>query len=170
MKLEGQRRIAIGIGANLGDPVASVREAAERIMGSPWFMDGRCSSLYKTKAVGLVDQPDFINAALVGYSRKSAAEILGYLQELELEQGRERSVQWGPRTLDLDLLLVGAECVTSADLQLPHPHMHQRAFVLIPLAEIAPKLIHPRAEVTIATFLERMDSLDGVSPWISGSN
>ena len=137
------QRCFIALGANLGNPVATVNAAILALRSLPRTEFIAASSLYRTAPVGLKHQPDFINAVVELAAVSSAADLLESLFALEERFGRLRSVRNAPRTLDLDLLLYGD--VVSADIQLtlPHPRLHQRAFVLAPLAEIAPRLMIP---------------------------
>lgn len=136
-------RAYVALGANLGDPVATVRAASAalaRIAGARLLA---VSSLYRTAPVGLRDQPDFINAVAamdVDATVLPAPTFLAALFAIEAEFGRVRSVRNAPRTLDLDLLLYGDACRDDPALTLPHPRLAERAFVLAPLAEIAPRL------------------------------
>jgi len=136
----------VALGANLGDPVATVHAAimALREIDGANFI--AVSSLYRTAPVGLHDQPDFINAVAaltVNPARLPAPTFLAALFAIEATFGRIRSIRNAPRTLDLDLLLYGTERHDSPGLTLPHPRLSERAFVLAPLAEIAPALIIP---------------------------
>ena len=101
------------------------------------------SSLYQTAAWGLTDQADFINQVILLQTSLKPHEILEEIQAIEKAQGRERLITWGPRTLDLDILFIGQEVIQSSDLQVPHPHIQDRKFILIPLHEIAADWIHP---------------------------
>lgn len=132
---------ALGIGANLGDPRASVLEAIRRLDGLGRVT--KASSLYRTKPWGIEDQPEFVNAAALLDSEREPADLLERLKALEVEMGRQPGERWGPRLVDMDLLLAGATVLESARLTIPHPRMVERAFVLVPLAEIAPALVHP---------------------------
>ena len=132
----------IALGANLGDAQASVQVAMQRVASLPDTRLIRSSSLYRTaplKATG----PDFINAVVAVATRLSAPELLQCLQAIEKQAGRLRPYRNAPRTLDLDILLYGDARMNSPALQLPHPRMHERAFVLVPLAEIAPDRVSP---------------------------
>ncbi len=133
----------VALGANLGDPILTVKSALtalDEIAGTRLIA---ASSLYRTAPVGLKHQPDFINAVVALDTTLSATELLERLFAIELRFGRERSVPNAPRTLDLDLLLHGDTVADTAALTLPHPRMHERAFVLAPLAEIAPDAVVP---------------------------
>ncbi|MDP3513881.1 MAG: 2-amino-4-hydroxy-6-hydroxymethyldihydropteridine diphosphokinase [Sulfuritalea sp.] len=133
----------IALGANLGDPVATVQAAILALRKLPQTEFIAASSLYRTAPVGLKRQPDFINAVVELVAESPAPTLLQALFEIEARFGRRRSVKNAPRTLDLDLLLYGDELSDDPQLTLPHPRLHQRAFVLAPLAEIAPQLVIP---------------------------
>ncbi|MBI3095354.1 MAG: 2-amino-4-hydroxy-6-hydroxymethyldihydropteridine diphosphokinase [Rhodocyclales bacterium] len=133
----------IALGANLGDPVATVQAAILALRELPQTEFAAASSLYRTAPVGLRHQPDFINAVVELIAVAPAPTLLQALFEIEARFGRRRSVKNAPRTLDLDLLLYGDELSDDPDLTLPHPRLHERAFVLAPLAEIAPQLVIP---------------------------
>ncbi|MDP1733834.1 MAG: 2-amino-4-hydroxy-6-hydroxymethyldihydropteridine diphosphokinase [Sulfuritalea sp.] len=137
------RRCFIALGANLGDPVATVKAAILALRELPQTEFIAASSLYRTAPVGLKHQPDFINAVVELIAVSPAPTFLDTLFAIEARFGRQRSVKNAPRTLDLDLLLYGDVLCDDPQLTLPHPRMHQRAFVLAPLAEIAPRLIIP---------------------------
>jgi 2-amino-4-hydroxy-6-hydroxymethyldihydropteridine diphosphokinase len=130
----------VGLGANLGDAVAAVRAAIAKLDELPGTRLVRSSSLYRT-APHEASGPDFINAVAQVDTRLDAMELLSRLQAMEAEAGRERPFRNAPRTLDLDLLLYGGARVSSERLTVPHPRMAERAFVLVPLAEIAPALL-----------------------------
>ena len=133
----------IGLGANLDDPCAHVRRAFEALAQVPQSALVARSSLWRSAPWGYAHQPDFINAVARIESDLSAGELLDELQKVESAHGRERSFTNAPRTLDLDLLLYGDEVRHTARLTLPHPRMHERAFVLRPLIEIAPDAAIP---------------------------
>ena len=139
----------IGVGANLGDAAGAVREAIARIAELPQTTLERHSSLYRTAPVES-SGPDYINAVAQVCTRLAAPELLAQLQTLEQAAGRERPYRNAPRTLDLDLLLFGDGRIDSARLQVPHPRMNTRAFVLVPLAEIAPQLVAPAQLAAVA--------------------
>jgi len=137
-------RAYIGIGSNLNDPVAQVKEAIEELGLLPDSLLAARSSLYGSKPMGPQDQPEYVNAVAALDTLLSAPELLQDLQRIETQQGRERTAkQWGPRILDLDLLLYGKRVINSPELTLPHPGLHERDFVIIPLAEIAGNLNIP---------------------------
>lgn len=140
-------RCFVALGANLGDPVATIRAALAALRELPQAELVAASSLYRTAPVGLTHQPDFINAVVEMRAVSPAPTFLAELFAIEARFGRQRDfatpVPNAPRTLDLDLLLYGDLISDDAQLILPHPRMHQRAFVLAPLAEIAPQLVIP---------------------------
>lgn len=133
----------VALGSNLDDPAGRVRSAIRALGRLPDTALLAYSALYRTAPVGYADQPDFINAVALLRTALSPGALLTELMALEREAGRERSVPNGPRTLDLDLLLHGDTVSADPQLTLPHPRMHERAFVLLPLAEIAPDLRVP---------------------------
>lgn len=129
----------IGLGSNLDNPVRQVFLAIKALEQSPTIQLLQTSSLYKTEPVGYAAQPDFINAVACVQTLLSPEQLLQLLQTIELSQGRQRgSIQFGPRTIDLDLLLYGEETIQMEQLTVPHPRMLTRGFVLYPLSEIAP--------------------------------
>lgn len=131
--------VYIGLGANLGDPRRQVEQALVQLRALPQSALAAVSSLYQTVPVGPADQPDFINAVARLDTQLEPLALLAALQRIERQHGRIRNGQrWGPRTLDLDILLIGEQLLTLPQLCVPHPQMHCRAFVLGPLAEIAP--------------------------------
>jgi len=130
----------IGVGSNLASPVEQVREALHELDLLPLSRVTAASSLYASRPIGPQDQPDFINAVAALETRLSPLALLDQLQALEQQHRRRRQRHWGPRTLDLDLLLYANRSIAIPRLHVPHPHMTSRAFVLLPLAEIAPSL------------------------------
>ncbi len=131
----------VAVGSNLDDPIAKVTAAFETLAGLPDTRLAARSGLYRSRPFGPVEQPDFINAVAGLLTRLDPHRLLASLLEIERVFGRRRDHQkWGPRELDLDLLLHGGLRIDDKDLSLPHPGMHERNFVLYPLAEIAPSL------------------------------
>jgi len=135
----------IGLGANLGDAAQTLREAFQALAALPQTTLQACSQLYSTPAWGNEDQPAFVNAAAVLDTTLPAPALLEALLEIERRLGRVRdpAVHWGPRALDLDVLLYGEDVIDLPQLQVPHPYLHARAFALLPLAEIAPEAVIP---------------------------
>ena len=139
----------IGLGANLGDAVQAVREAIAEVGKLPQTTVTRQSSLYRTEPVD-AGGPDYVNAVAEISTRLAAPDLLAQLQRLEQAAGRARPYRNAPRTLDLDLLLYGSARIDSAQLQVPHPRMNTRAFVLVPLSEIAPERVAPEQLAAVA--------------------
>ncbi|QZA76648.1 2-amino-4-hydroxy-6-hydroxymethyldihydropteridine diphosphokinase [Deefgea tanakiae] len=131
--------IFVALGANLGDPAAQLQQAIAALAAWPTMTLLQSSSFYASAPVGYTDQPDFVNAVCELETELSALEVLAALLSIEAENGRERNFKNSPRTLDLDLILYGNEQIDVPDLTVPHPRMHERAFVLQPLLEIAPQ-------------------------------
>lgn len=138
---------AIGLGGNLGDAAATVRAAIRALAALPDTQLLRASRLYRTPAWGQTAQPDFVNAAALLESALSPRVLLDGLLAIERAFGRTRAAdgsdRWGARTLDLDLLLYGDQVIDEPGLRVPHPHLHERAFALLPLVEIAPETMIP---------------------------
>jgi 2-amino-4-hydroxy-6-hydroxymethyldihydropteridine diphosphokinase len=150
----------IGLGSNLGDRMATLRTAIERFESL-----GRVtsvSSLYKTEPVGYLEQPSFLNAVVALETALAPADLLRALLGIERDLGRARSFPNAPRTLDLDLLLVDNVILDTPELTLPHPRQHGRAFVLVPLAEIAPQVVHPGSGKTMQELLRALPDQGGV--------
>lgn len=136
----------ISIGSNLNEPVNQVESALLALAQLPNTRILAVSSLYETIPVGPSNQPNFINAVTKLKTQIPALQLLHMLQAIEHRQGRTRTVRWGPRTIDLDILLYGAQSEQSAQLTLPHPEMLARDFVLVPLREIEPTLVLPNGK------------------------
>ena len=148
----------IGLGSNLAGPRAQVERALGRLAGLPQSRLLRSSRLYRSVPWGMLDQPEFVNAAAAIETGLSPPALMQALLAIERDAGRDRNGErWGPRILDLDLLLYDALTLAEPRLQLPHPHLHERAFVLLPLAEIAPDLDVP-GRGPIKTLLARVDT------------
>ena len=133
----------VALGANLGDPASTIRAAFGALANLPESRVAHCSSLYRTAPVGILDQPEFVNAVAMLETTLAPEALLDARLEVEQRFGRIRAEKNGPRTLDLDLLLYDDQFVELPRLTLPHPRLHLRAFVLQPLAELAPDLIIP---------------------------
>lgn len=146
-------RAYIAIGGNLGDRRAYLQAGIKEVAALPGTRLAAISRTYETQAVGPVAQPDFLNAVVAIETALAPAPLLAALLAIEKKHQRQRRIHWGPRTLDLDLLLYGERTVNSADLTLPHPRMHERRFVLLPLCEIAPRLSHPITGRPFAAYL-----------------
>jgi 2-amino-4-hydroxy-6-hydroxymethyldihydropteridine diphosphokinase len=137
-------RVYIGLGSNLEDPVAQILEAVEELEMIPDSILVSRSSLYRGKPMGSAEQPDYVNAVVAMDTLLSAGDFLHELQRIEDLQGRVRGGdKWGPRIIDLDLLMYGKQKINTPDLTVPHPGMHERDFVIIPLSELAGDLNVP---------------------------
>lgn len=146
----------IGIGSNLGDPVQQCREALTALSIRPGVEVLAVSPFYRTSPVGKTDQPWFVNAVALIEVTLPPKALLAVLQEIEQAFGRTRDVRWGPRTLDLDILSYGDCVLELSQLSLPHPRMHERRFVLAPLADVAPRWLHPVFRRTASELLLQM--------------
>jgi 2-amino-4-hydroxy-6-hydroxymethyldihydropteridine diphosphokinase len=149
-------KAAIALGSNLGQSEQILKSALNLLHASPGVTVLHQSSLYQTTPVG-PPQPDYVNACAVVETRLDPEDLLARLLQIEQQFGRVRQERWGARTLDLDLLLFGDRILKTADLEIPHPRMGDRAFVLIPLAEIAPDWIHPLSQRAIAHLACQVD-------------
>ncbi|ELR66423.1 2-amino-4-hydroxy-6-hydroxymethyldihydropteridine pyrophosphokinase [Photobacterium marinum] len=157
-------RAYIAIGSNLGDPVAQANSAIEALKTVPGIKVVAESSLYSSTPMGPQDQPDYINAVVAIDTTLSPIELLDQTQAIEMKHGRERKDErWGPRTLDLDIILYGDLVQETERLTIPHYGMKVREFVLYPLAEIAPDLILPD-QTALQTLLSQVDR-NGLSVW-----
>ena len=148
----------IGVGSNLNDPVEQVREAIEALDAIPDSLLIARSSLYGSRAMGGADQPDYVNAVVALDTVLSPQALLQTLQAIERRQGRERTGEkWGARVLDLDLLLYGNRVINTSDLTVPHPGLHERDFVLVPLEEIAGDINIPGRGM-VSAYLSRCEN------------
>lgn len=172
MRIEKRVRAYVGLGANVGDAQANLEHAARALAALPGVHLRAVSPLYRTKPVGLVDQPDFLNAVAAldvpaGPDPETGAlALLGALKEIEHAVGRQQRERWGPREVDLDLLLFGRHRVNVERpngrwLQVPHPEMANRLFVLAPLADLAPGLRPPGWSESVATARRRRELVEG---------
>ncbi|EKM5759957.1 2-amino-4-hydroxy-6-hydroxymethyldihydropteridine diphosphokinase [Cronobacter turicensis] len=147
----------IALGSNLAEPLSQVNNALAALARIPHSRIVTTSSFYRTPPLGPQDQPDYLNAAVALETTLSAEALLDNTQRIELEQGRVRKAErWGPRTLDLDIMLFGDATINTERLTVPHYDMKNRAFMLLPLSEIAPALRFPDGE-RLADVLERLD-------------
>jgi 2-amino-4-hydroxy-6-hydroxymethyldihydropteridine diphosphokinase len=148
----------VALGANLGDRAANIRAALEALNGAPGTRVRRVSSLLENPAVGgPADSPPFLNGVAEVETLLPAEDLLRELLEIERTLGRDRRAKWEPRPIDLDLILYGDRVIDAPSLQVPHPLMQERRFVLEPLAEIAPQAVHPVSELTVGEMLADLD-------------
>ncbi len=151
--------VAIALGSNLGDSLQTLDGAVQQLQQHPEIRLIATSTWYRTKPVG-PPQPDYINGCLTCHTSLEPKPLLDVLLQIERQFGRERKERWGARTLDLDIILYGDRQIDLPHLHIPHPHMQDRAFVLVPLAEIAADWIDPRSQQTVASLLQALQQID----------
>ncbi len=152
-------KIYIGFGTNLGDREKQLREALRRVGRAVQIT--KTSPVYETEPWGVTAQPRFLNMVAEAETELGPEDVLRALQRIEHEMGRIRGMRYGPRIIDLDLLLYGDEVMATKDLTLPHPRIAERRFVLLPLVELAPDLVHPELGMTMRELLERVPDEGG---------
>jgi 2-amino-4-hydroxy-6-hydroxymethyldihydropteridine diphosphokinase len=155
----------VALGANLGDRESSLRDALRRLADDPELEVRSISSVYETAPVGFTDQPSFLNMAVCLGTDLEPIELLRRLLAIEQEMGRVRDVRWGPRNIDLDLLLYGEMSMETPELTLPHPRMGQRAFVLVPLRDIWPNQASFPWEAELAAFSLQEEGIKRWAQW-----
>jgi 2-amino-4-hydroxy-6-hydroxymethyldihydropteridine diphosphokinase len=148
----------IGIGSNLGRPHEHCLEAVGRLKAIPAARLARVSPWYSSRPVGVEEQGWFVNGVAALETGIPARELLRYLLRIEAEMGRVRKERWEARIIDLDLLLYGSRRICDNDLTVPHPRMHQRRFVLVPLVDLDPELVHPALGVPVGALLAGLDA------------
>jgi 2-amino-4-hydroxy-6-hydroxymethyldihydropteridine diphosphokinase len=139
----------LSIGSNIGDRLHHLTEAVRALHLHEGLMVSSVSSIYETAPVGFTDQAEFLNMVVCVETGLAAPKLLEICQSIELDLGRIRDIRWGPRTADLDILLFNNDAIETENLIVPHPRMHERAFVLIPLFEIAPLLTSPLVDTGV---------------------
>lgn len=152
--------VLLGLGANLGHPAETLAAALREF--ALHLREIRVSPLYRTAPVGYADQPDFLNLMVAGQTESEPFELLNELRRIESALGRIRSFPNAPRSIDIDILAYGDLVLETPELILPHPRMHQRGFVLVPLAEIAPDWVHPVLGQTPQEMIEAAGPLEGI--------
>jgi 2-amino-4-hydroxy-6-hydroxymethyldihydropteridine diphosphokinase len=148
-----EKTIYLSLGANVGDREANLRAAIDELPHAGVEVT-RVSSFYETEPVDLREQPWFLNCVVEVETHFDAAMLLRALREIETKMGSKKLVAKGPRLIDMDILLYGGDTIDTPELQVPHPRMHLRRFVLVPLAEIAPEALHPTLKSTVKQLLE----------------
>jgi len=144
--------VYLSLGSNEGDRVMWLQKAID-LLNAVCGTITKKSSVYETAAWGINNQPDFLNMAVQLATDKKPTELLACILNVETQLGRQRTIKWGPRTLDIDVLLYNTEVIETPELTIPHSFLHQRLFTLLPLAEIAPEYIHPKLNKTITELL-----------------
>jgi 2-amino-4-hydroxy-6-hydroxymethyldihydropteridine diphosphokinase len=147
-----KKEIYIGLGSNVGDRLANIRKAVE-LMKKEEIEVVNESSIYETEPMGYREQGWFLNSVVQGRTELSPERLWETLEKIEKSIGREKEIKWGPRIIDLDILFYGNKILNDKQLQIPHSELHKRKFVLVPLKEIAPELVHPVLNKTISELL-----------------
>ena len=146
----------IGLGSNIGDRLAHIQNAIHTLSKTEGITIQKISSVYKTDPVGYEAQAQFLNGVAAIQTHLPPLSLLHTLKNIETAIGRQHRIRWGPREIDLDILTYGDLCLQTEKLVIPHPEMHRRRFVLVPLAEIAPDLVHPVLKESVQTLLARL--------------
>jgi 2-amino-4-hydroxy-6-hydroxymethyldihydropteridine diphosphokinase len=154
----------LALGSNLGDRIGYLQKAIRALHAHEQIQVLALSPVYETQAVGYVDQPDFLNLVVRLKTSLPPRSLLHVCMRIEKENGRTRDIQWGPRTLDLDILLYGSEMIDEPELIIPHPRMCERAFVMVPLCDLVPTLVHPVCGKTVRELLQDVPGKEGVFP------
>ncbi|OKL35795.1 2-amino-4-hydroxy-6-hydroxymethyldihydropteridine diphosphokinase [Domibacillus mangrovi] len=157
--------VYLSLGTNMGDRELFLKEAVKLLCQKEKMHIEVVSSIYETDPVGFIDQPPFLNIVLKARTSLSAVEVLGVCMEIENELGRKRDLRWGPRTIDLDILLYNHDNIKSENLIIPHPRMKERAFVLIPLVEIDATIQIPDISMPLEQYLHYVQGKEGVNIW-----
>jgi len=155
MKETQQERIYLSLGTNLGNREMNLEAVKESLPPEAKILD--CSPVYQTEPWGFLDQPDFLNQVLAIETSLSPSELLEYIKDIEEKIGRKPSVRFGPRIVDIDILFYGDRIILEEDLIIPHPRIRDRAFVLVPMADLDPDLIYPGSDSYISELLAFVD-------------
>jgi 2-amino-4-hydroxy-6-hydroxymethyldihydropteridine diphosphokinase len=154
--LKSVETVYISLGTNLGNRCENLKSAAGSL--PPQVRPKAYSGIYKTPPWGYTDQPDFLNQVIQAQTELPASDLLDYLKNIEVDLGRQATFRYGPRLIDLDILFYGEQVIESSKLVIPHPRLHERAFVLVPLVDLTPGLRHPILKRTIQELLEDIDT------------
>ncbi|ABP65765.1 2-amino-4-hydroxy-6-hydroxymethyldihydropteridine pyrophosphokinase [Caldicellulosiruptor saccharolyticus DSM 8903] len=139
--------IFLGLGSNLGDRQKNIEMAIEYLKEKVEIE--KVSKIIETEPYGYVEQPKFLNCCVMGKTQLSPAELLDFVLSIEEKMGRKRLFKWGPRNIDIDILFYDSATIDQENLKIPHPELHKREFVLLPLIEIAPDFVHPAFKKTV---------------------
>jgi 2-amino-4-hydroxy-6-hydroxymethyldihydropteridine diphosphokinase len=154
MELSKSEKVALALGSNLGDRLDALRKAMAAL--APYMKVTATSAVYETAPAYVIEQPSFLNAAVMGETRLEPHALLGALKQLEKQLGRKTRFRNGPREIDIDILFQDARVLATPELTLPHPLLAERDFVLRPLADIAPEWKHPKNGLTVREMLARL--------------
>jgi len=160
--------VYLGLGSNLGDREQNISRAIEML--SHWLHVEKVSSYYETEPVGYGQQPRFLNAVCEATTSLAPEELLSVAKEIEIALGRKPSSPNGPRPIDIDIVFYGDSVTKSLHLTIPHPRLEERAFVLVPLTEIASELVHPVSGRTATEMLRELGMIEGVTKWKEARN
>ena len=161
--------VYIGLGSNIGDRKKNIAEALHLLDSPPEIKVDKSSSLYITEPIGYVGQDWFLNSVVEVATQLSPKDLLHRCQVIEEQMGRVRTMLWGPRIIDLDILLYGEEIIEDDELIIPHPSMHKRRFVLVPLVEVAPDVLHPKLNKTASELLQQLKDAHKVEVYMPPS-
>jgi 2-amino-4-hydroxy-6-hydroxymethyldihydropteridine diphosphokinase len=148
--------IHLALGTNLGNRTSNLRRALAAFPPAVTILAE--SSVYETPPWGMTDQPPFLNMVIKGETRLAPMDLLQYLKQIESELGRVPTVRYGPRLIDVDILFYNSLILDTPELTIPHPRLHERAFVLVPLADLSPTLVHPVLGIPVGALLARVDT------------
>lgn len=161
---KNSNQVFLGFGANIGSPLAQFRQARAQLNEHRQINVISSSPIYRTPAIGGPEnQPDFLNAVVEVQVAMSAQSLLHVCRQIENMAGRTREIHWGPRPLDIDLLFFSDQLIDTPELTLPHPRLHQRHFVLLPLSNLASDLHHPLLKCSVTELLEQLPPVDGIT-------
>lgn len=160
-----ENKAFIALGSNMGNRYDYLGQAIKLFSDNPKIELVNCSSVYETDPVGYEDQDLFLNMVIEIKTEFNAYELLDICLKTEQQLGRKREIKWGPRTIDLDILMYNQESIETENLIVPHPRMHERAFVIVPLLEIQPDMIIPGMEKPLQTSLDELPDKEGVRIW-----